>query len=361
MENKKEMRKWLDDFNLTHPLVIAGPCSAETEEQVLKIAHELKNSDVSIFRAGIWKPRTRPGGFEGVGEIGLKWLTKAKAETGLLMAVEVATAAHCKLALENNIDVLWIGARTTANPFAVQEIADTLKGTDKIVLVKNPVNPDMALWLGGVERLYAAGIKKLGVIHRGFSTYQKTKYRNIPEWQIPIELQNKFPDLPLIIDPSHITGNRNMILEVTQQALDLNYDGMIIETHIDPDNAWSDAAQQVTPTALKQIFKDLKIRNQHSDADEYTSKMTKLRANIDILDDNLLELLGKRMKIADQIGQVKKDANVAVLQSNRWVEIQEKMIAEGLKKGLTQEFVTKLFKEIHQESIGHQEKIINGL
>jgi chorismate mutase len=256
--------------------------------------------------------------------------------------------------------VLWIGARTTANPFAVQEIADTLKGTDKIVLIKNPVNPDMALWLGGVERLHAAGIEKLGVIHRGFSTYEKTKYRNIPEWQIPIELQNKFPDLPLIIDPSHITGNRNMILEVTQEALDLNYDGMIIETHIDPDNAWSDAAQQVTPDALKQILKDLKIRNQHSDADEYTSKMAKLRANIDVLDANLLELLGKRMKVADQIGQVKKDANVAVLQSNRWVEIQEKMIAEGAKKGLTQEFITKLFKEIHQESIGHQEKIING-
>jgi chorismate mutase len=360
MENKKEMRKWLDDFNLSHPLVIAGPCSAETEEQVLKIAHELKNSDVSIFRAGIWKPRTRPGGFEGVGEIGLKWLKRAKAETGLLMAIEVATVAHCKLALENDIDVLWIGARTTANPFAVQEIADTLKGTDKIVLIKNPVNPDMALWLGGVERLHAAGIKKLGVIHRGFSTYEKTKYRNIPEWQIPIELQNKFPDLPLIIDPSHITGNRSMILEVTQEALDLNYDGMIIETHIDPDNAWSDAAQQVTPDALKQIFKDLKIRNQHSDADEYTSKMAKLRANIDVLDANLLELLGKRMKVADQIGQVKKDANVAVLQSNRWVEIQEKMIAEGAKKGLSQEFITKLFKEIHQESIGHQEKIING-
>jgi len=221
MENNKEMRAWLDKMNLNHPLVIAGPCSAETEEQVLQIAHELKDSDVNVFRAGIWKPRTRPGGFEGVGEIGLKWLQKAKAETGLLMGTEVATAAHCKLALEHDIDVLWVGARTTANPFAVQEIADTLAGTDKIVLIKNPVNPDMALWLGGVERLHMAGIKNLGVIHRGFSTYEKTKYRNIPEWQIAIELQNKFPDLPLIIDPSHITGNRDMIFEVTQQALDL--------------------------------------------------------------------------------------------------------------------------------------------
>ena len=360
MENKKEMRNWLNEFNLDHPFVIAGPCSAETEEQVLKIAHELKDSDVSVFRAGIWKPRTRPGGFEGVGEIGLKWLVKAKKETGLLMGTEVATAAHCKLALEYDIDVLWVGARTTANPFAVQEIADTLKGTDKIVLIKNPVNPDMALWLGGVERLYAAGIKKLGVIHRGFSTYEKTKYRNIPEWQIAIDLQNKFPDLPLIIDPSHITGNREMILEVTQEALDLNYDGMIIETHTDPDNAWSDAAQQVTPDVLKQIFKDLKVRNVNDSSDEFASKMTKLRANIDVLDSNLLDLLGKRMKVADEIGQVKKDANVAVLQNNRWNEILDKMVIEGAKRGLTEEFVTKTFKAIHQESIGHQEQILNN-
>ncbi|WPR72612.1 bifunctional 3-deoxy-7-phosphoheptulonate synthase/chorismate mutase type II [Flavobacterium sp. NG2] len=359
MENKKEMRNWLDAFKLDHPFVIAGPCSAETEDQVLKIAHELKDSDVSVFRAGIWKPRTRPGGFEGVGEIGLKWLQKAKAETGLLMGTEVATAAHCKLALEHDIDVLWVGARTTANPFAVQEIADTLAGTDKIVLIKNPVNPDMALWLGGVERLYMAGIKNLGVIHRGFSTYQKTKYRNIPEWQIAIELQNKFPDLPLIIDPSHITGNREMILEVTQEALDLNYDGMIIETHIDPDNAWSDAAQQVTPDALKQIFKDLKVRKVSGDSD-FENKMTKLRANIDVLDQNLLDLLGKRMAVADEIGQVKKENNVAVLQHSRWNEIQEKMVAAGAKKGLSEEFIVKLFKGIHQESIEHQEKIING-
>jgi chorismate mutase len=360
MENKKEMRNWLEAFKLDHPLVIAGPCSAETEDQVLKIAHELKNSDVSIFRAGIWKPRTRPGGFEGVGEIGLKWLQKAKAETGLLMGTEVATAAHCKLALEHDIDVLWVGARTTANPFAVQEIADTLKGTDKIVLIKNPVNPDLSLWLGGVERLHMAGIEKLGVIHRGFSTYEKTKYRNIPEWQIAIELQNKFPDLPLIIDPSHITGDRKMILEVTQEALDLNYDGMIIETHTDPDNAWSDAAQQVTPDALKQIFKDLRVRKTDDKTDEYSQNMSKLRANIDVLDANLLDLLGKRMKVADEIGQVKKDANVAILQNNRWNEILGKMILEGEKKGLSEEFVLKMFKAIHQESISHQERILNA-
>lgn len=355
-----ENKKWLEDFNLNHPLVIAGPCSAETEEQVLKIAHELKNSDVSIFRAGIWKPRTRPGGFEGVGAIGLKWLQKAKAETGLLMAIEVANATHVQLALEHDIDVLWIGARTTVNPFAVQEIADALKNTDKIVLVKNPVNPDLALWIGGVERLYNSGIKNLGVIHRGFSTYEKTKYRNIPEWQLAIELQNRFPDLPLICDPSHITGKRDMIQEVSQQALDLNYDGLIIETHIDPDNAWSDAAQQVTPTVLKQIFKDLRIRKETDNAYDYTNRLTKFRVDIDEYDAKLLEILGKRMKVADKIGALKKEKNVAVLQNKRWNEILGKMILDGEEKGLSEEFILKIFKAIHQESISHQEKIING-
>jgi chorismate mutase len=359
MENKKEWRTWLDDFQLNHPLVIAGPCSAETEEQVLKIATELKNSDVTIFRAGIWKPRTRPGGFEGVGAIGLKWLQKAKAETGLLMAIEVATAAHVQLAIEHDIDVLWIGARTTVNPFAVQEIADALQGTDKIVLLKNPVNPDLSLWIGGLERLYNSNIKKLGVIHRGFSTYEKTKYRNNPEWQIAIDLQNRFPDLPIICDPSHITGKRTMIQEVAQQALDLNYDGLIIETHIDPDNAWSDAAQQVTPTALKQIFLDLKVRKITDDANEYNQKMAKLRMQIDEFDGKLLEILGNRMKVADKIGLLKKEKNVAILQNQRWKEILEKMILEGKEKGLSNEFVMHLFKAIHQESITHQEKLIN--
>jgi len=359
MENSPSLRTWLDDFKLDHPLVIAGPCSAETEEQVLKIAHELKDSDVSIYRAGIWKPRTRPGGFEGVGAIGLKWLQKAKAETGLLMATEVANATHVKLALEHDIDVLWIGARTTVNPFAVQEIADALEGTDKIVLVKNPVNPDLALWLGGVERLYNANIKKLGVIHRGFSTYEKTKYRNIPEWQLAIELQNKFPDLPLICDPSHITGRRDMIQEVSQQALDLNYDGLIIETHTDPDNAWSDAAQQVTPTKLKQIFEDLRVRKETTQADDYTSRMTALRINIDEFDNKIIEILGKRMQVAGQIGALKKEFNVAVLQNKRWNEILKKMTAQGTEKGLGKDFVVDIFKAIHQESISQQEKIIN--
>ncbi|MFM2230139.1 MAG: hypothetical protein RL607_1397 [Bacteroidota bacterium] len=360
MENKKEMRTWLDDFQLPHPLVIAGPCSAETESQVLQIARELQDSKVSIFRAGIWKPRTRPGGFEGVGEIGLKWLQKAKAETGLLMAVEVATAAHVKLALEHDIDVLWIGARTTVNPFAVQEIADALQNTDKIVLVKNPVNPDLALWIGGVERLYNAGIKKLGVIHRGFSTYEKTKYRNNPEWQIAIDFQSKFPDIPLIIDPSHITGKREMIFQVTQQALDFNYDGMIIETHCDPDNAWSDAAQQVTPERLKQIIFDLVIRKEDDADGDYLQQLSKLRVKIDDYDSKLLDVIGQRMKVAEDIGALKKAKNVAVLQNKRWNEILERMVNEGEQRGLSEEFIVQFFKAIHQESIAHQEKVFKN-
>ncbi len=360
MENKKEFRTWLDDFQLQHPLVIAGPCSAETEEQVLQIATELKNSDVTIFRAGIWKPRTRPGGFEGVGAVGLKWLQKAKEATGLLMAIEVASAAHVKLALEHDIDVLWIGARTTVNPFAVQEIADALEGTDKIVLLKNPVNPDLSLWIGGLERLYNANIKKLGVIHRGFSTYEKNKYRNNPEWQIAIDMQNRFPDLPMICDPSHITGKRTMIQEVAQQALDLNYDGLMIETHHDPDQAWSDAEQQITPTVLKQMFLDLKVRKITDNASEYKQRMDTLRLQIDGYDEKLLEIIGNRMQIVDQIGLLKKEKNVAILQNQRWNEILLKMTAEGKEMGLSSDFIMQLFKAIHQESNNHQEKVMNN-
>jgi len=360
MENTKELRTWLDDMNLEHPLVIAGPCSAETEEQVLKIAHELKDSDVNYFRAGIWKPRTRPGMFEGVGEIGLRWLKKVKEETGMKTCTEVANAAHVKLAIENDVDLLWIGARSTVSPFIMQEIADALAGTDKIVLVKNPVNPDLALWLGGIERLYTAGIKNLGAIHRGFSTYEKTKYRNTPEWQLAIEFQNRFPDLPLINDPSHITGKRDMIFEVSQTALDLNFDGLMIETHFEPEKAWSDAAQQVTPDALKQIMEDLKVRKENNTEEEYQKSLNNLRAQITVTDNQLVELLGKRMKVAAQIGGLKKDKNVAVLQSKRWNEILGNMILEGETKGLSEEFVLKMFKAIHQESINHQEKVING-
>lgn len=358
MENKKEFRTWLDDLKLEHPLVIAGPCSAETEEQVMKIAHELKDTDVSYYRAGIWKPRTRPGNFEGVGALGLKWLKRVKEETGLKTATEVANRNHVELALEHDIDLLWIGARSTVSPFIVQEIADALKGTDKVVLVKNPVNPDLSLWLGAIERLHEADIKKLGVIHRGFSTYEKSKYRNIPEWQIAIELQSRFPDLPLINDPSHITGKRDMIFDVSQTALDLNFDGLMIETHTDPDNAWSDAAQQVTPARLVQIMEDLRIRKRNVSEPDYISDLAKLRMQIDDIDGRLIDQLGNRMKIADQIGALKGEHNVAVLQSTRWNEILGKMVLQGHEKGLSDEFIIKIFKAIHQESINHQELVI---
>ena len=359
MENKPQMREWLNDFGLSHPLVIGGPCSAETEEQVLKIAHELKDTDVTVLRAGIWKPRTRPGMFEGVGAIGLKWLQKAKQETGLLTATEVANAVHVKLAIEHDVDILWIGARSTVSPFIMQEIADALEGTDKVILVKNPVNPDLALWLGGVERLYTANIKKLGLIHRGFSSYEKSKYRNNPEWQIAVEAQNRFPDLPMICDPSHIAGRRDLIFDICQMALDLNYDGLMVETHWDPDNAWSDAAQQVTPKVLVQIMKDLKIRKETNQEEAYNISLNTLRAQIDIADQTILDTLGKRMKVAEEIGSLKKSKNVAVLQNKRWNEILGKMILEGQDRNLSEEFILKIFKAIHQESINHQEEIVN--
>ena len=360
MENKKEMRSWLENFNLPDPLVIAGPCSAETEEQVLKIAHELKDTDVTVYRAGIWKPRTRPGMFEGVGAIGLGWLKKVKEETGLLTATEVANKDHVKLAIENDVDILWIGARSTVSPFIVQEIADALEGTDKIILVKNPVNPDLSLWLGGVERLYTANIKNLGLIHRGFSTYEKTKFRNIPEWQIAIEVKNRFPDLPIICDPSHIAGRRDLIFDLSQAALDLNFEGLMIETHSDPDNAWSDAKQQVTPTRLVEIMKDLKVRKKTTEEEAYKHELNTLRAQIDVVDQTLLDTLGKRMKVAKEIGNLKLANNVAVLQNKRWNEILGKMILEGQERELSEEFILRVFKAIHQESINKQEKILNS-
>ena len=358
MEITKENRKWLDNLHLNHPVVIAGPCSAETEEQVLKIAHSLKNTDVSFFRAGIWKPRTRPGMFEGVGALGLQWLKRVKEETGLKTATEVANKDHVKLALEHDIDMLWIGARSTVSPFIIQEIADELEGTDKIILVKNPVNPDLPLWIGALERLQRAGIKNLGVIHRGFSTYEKTKYRNIPEWQLVIELQNKFPNLPIICDPSHITGKRDLIFDVSQTALDLNFEGLMIETHCNPDAAWSDAAQQVTPERLVEIMNDLRIRKTSTSEEDYVSQLGNLRSRIDIIDEQLLDLLKKRMDIADEIGALKKTNNVAILQNTRWHEILGKMILEGEQRNLSEEFVIQVFKAIHQESINRQERVV---
>ena len=357
MKNNKNLRSWLNKMELKHPLVIAGPCSAESESQVLKIAHQLKNTDATIFRAGIWKPRTRPGNFEGVGKIGLKWLKKVKDETGLLTATEVANPNHAELAIKNEVDIIWIGARSTVSPFIVQEIAEALKGTKKVVLVKNPVNPDLSLWLGAVERLYTSNIKNIGVIHRGFSNYEKTRYRNNPEWQIPIDLQNQFPDLPLLIDPSHIAGRRDIIFDLCQRALDLNFDGLMIETHHQPDDAWSDAQQQITPEKLKQITTNLKIRYEEGNAIEYKNKLANLRTQIDVVDHKLTETLGKRMKIADKIGVLKKDNNVAILQNKRWNEILEKMILQGEENGLSKDFILKIYQAIHQESINHQNRL----
>lgn len=359
MKNQPALRNWLNALNLDHPLVVAGPCSAETEEQVLKIAHQLKETDTTILRAGIWKPRTRPGNFEGVGAIGLEWLKRAKEETGMMVSTEVANPHHVELALKNDIDMLWIGARSTVSPFIVQEIAEALKGTDKIVLVKNPVNPDLSLWLGAVERLFSCDINKLGVIHRGFSSYEKSKYRNNPEWQIPIDLQSEFPDLPLILDPSHIAGRRDTIFDLCQTALDLNYDGLMIETHYNPDKAWSDAKQQILPETLVQYTRDLKIRKEISESSEFVVKLNQLRAMIDIVDDQLLDTLSRRMKIADEIGKLKKSQNVAILQNQRWNEILGKMILKGGENGLSEEFILKLFKAVHQESIYHQKKVIS--
>ena len=360
MKNSKSLRKWLDEMNLSHPLIIAGPCSAETETQVLDIAHQLKNSDATIYRAGIWKPRTRPGNFEGVGALALEWLKKVKKETGILTTTEVANSNHVELALKNDVDILWIGARTTVSPFIVQEIAESLRGTKKIILIKNPVNPDLSLWIGAIERFYSSNIKNIGAIHRGFSTYEKTKYRNNPEWQIAIDLQRKIPDLPLILDPSHIAGRRDLIFDLCQTALDLNYDGLMIESHNDPENAWSDAKQQITPDNLKDLTKKLIIRKVTNYDEVYLDNLENLRTQINLQDNQLINILGNRMKVAEKIGLLKKKNNVAVLQSKRWNEILENMILEGEEKNLSEEFVLKVFKAIHQESINHQENILKN-
>jgi chorismate mutase len=357
MENKNFM-SWLDNMQLNHPLVIAGPCSAETEGQMLEVAHELKNTDATVFRAGIWKPRTRPGSFEGIGAKALPWLQKVKNETGMLTAVEIANAQHAKLALEFDVDILWIGARTTVNPFAVQEIADAIQGTDKIVLVKNPINPDLALWIGAIERFYKMDVTNLGAIHRGFSSFRKSKYRNIPSWQIPIDLKAKYPTLPIINDPSHICGNREGIFDVSQTALDLKFNGLMIETHCNPDEAWSDAKQQIIPARLVEIMDELKVRKPRFEKETSLSKLDALRKEINSKDDQLLETLSERMQIVESIGKAKKESNVAVLQNSRWQEILQNMVEKGEEQGLSKIFIEKMFKAIHQESIAHQEKII---
>ena len=337
------------------PFVIAGPCSAETEEQVMTTARQLANYGCHMFRAGIWKPRTKPGGFEGNGEKALPWMQQVKKETGMLTATEVATPEHVELALKYGIDVLWVGARTTANPFAMQALADALKGTDVPVLVTNPTNPDLELWIGALERLNLAGIKRLGAIHRGFSSYDNKIYRNLPTWQIPIELHRRIPDLPIVNDPSHIGGRRELIAPLCQQAMDLGFDGLIVESHCDPDKAWSDAKQQVTPDVLDYILSLLVIR----DETVTTEGIVQLRKQIDEIDNQLMELLSKRMRVCREIGHYKKEHNMTVLQTSRYNEILDKRGAQGALCGMAPEFVAKVFENIHEESVRQQIEIIN--
>src|SRR5688572_1397322 len=343
------------------PLIISGPCSAETEEQVLETAQRLAaTGKVNMLRAGIWKPRTKPGLFEGIGAKGLPWMQQAKKLTGLPTTVEVATGKQVQDALTFDVDVLWIGARTTVNPFSVQEVADALRGVDVPVLIKNPINPDLELWSGAVERVARAGIKQIGLIHRGFSSYGNTEFRNAPMWHLAIEMKRRNPGMPIINDPSHICGRRDILQAVSQRAIDLDFDGLMIESHIDPDNAWSDAKQQITPEQLKEMLDTIIWRKEDINSEEYHAALEKLRQQINHLDDELMQILGQRMKIADKIGQYKKENNITILQTNRWNEILERASAKGEKIGLSKEFITKYFDAVHMESINHQKKVMDA-
>ena len=350
-------QSWFNQFS--KPLIMAGPCSAESEKQMLEIAERLDKNYVQAFRAGLWKPRTKPNSFEGVGAIGLNWLKKVKDEFGFKIATEVANASHAKLALEFDVDYLWIGARSTANPFTVQEIAEALRDTDKVVFVKNPVNTDLELWIGAIERLQGQNIKNIGAIHRGFSTYKKTKYRNNPQWQIALDFKDKLPEIPMICDPSHICGNREGIFDVAQQAFNFEYDGLMVETHNHPDEAWSDARQQITPERLLEILQKIELRKSDDPDAVYHSRLSLLRSEIDDADQNILDTIAQRMAVSVQIGELKKEHNVAVYQPERWKSIWENAVKQGGKLGLSEEFVDKLLKAIHQESIQHQNQIMN--
>lgn len=338
------------------PVVIAGPCSAETEEQVMETAKNLAKNGVRIFRAGIWKPRTKPGGFEGVGSVGLTWLQEVKKETGMLVATEVANKQHVEEALNAGVDVLWIGARTSANPFAMQEIADSLVGADVPVLVKNPVNPDLELWIGAMQRIYNAGIRQIGAIHRGFSAYGKHLYRNMPQWHIPIELRRRMPELTLICDPSHIGGKRELVAPLSQQAMDMGFDGLIVESHCDPDRAWSDKSQQVTPEVLNFILNMLVVR----DTTQTTESLTLLRQQIDQIDNDLLEALSKRMRISREIGQYKKEHSMPVVQTGRYDDILNSRAAAAEELGMNGDFMKTVYQAIHEESVRQQIEVLNN-
>ncbi len=361
MEQAIEQAISMESLLKKRPLIISGPCSAETEEQVMQTAMRLAaTGKVDIMRAGIWKPRTRPGSFEGIGTKGLPWLQQARKASGLPVAVEVATGKQVEDALHFDVDVLWIGARTTVNPFSVQDVADALKGVDVPVLIKNPINPDLELWIGAMERVAKAGIKNIGLIHRGFSSYGNTEYRNAPMWHLAIEMKRRYPELLMINDPSHICGRRDILQEVAQTAIDLDFDGLIIESHIDPDNAWSDAKQQITPEVLGEMLNAIRWRKEDVASAEYHAALEKLRQQINNLDDELMQILSQRMKVAENIGTYKKENNITILQTNRWNAILERAFTKGEKFGLSKEFVTKYFDAVHMESINHQNKIMNS-
>ncbi len=348
-------------FTEPRPSVIAGPCSAETEEQVMETAKGLRELGINVFRAGIWKPRTHPGCFEGIGTEGLRWMQRAKKEYGLKIATEVASEKHVYECLKFGVDLVWLGARTTANPFLVQEIADALRDTDIPVLVKNPVNPDLDLWIGALERLNRAGIKKIGVIHRGFSTFDKIKYRNDPSWQMAIELRSRHPELPFFVDPSHMAGCKDYILELSQRSLDLGFEGLMIESHCNPSAALSDAKQQLTPEELKDMLHNqVKVRDKDSDSKEWKENIDQLRAKIDIIDENILYALGSRMKVSRQIGEYKKNNNIAILQTSRWDAVLAKVVEKGTDYGLTEKFLTAVFNAIHEASVDVQNEVISG-
>ncbi|MEM6829432.1 MAG: chorismate mutase [Bacteroidota bacterium] len=352
----------IDLFKQKRPVIVSGPCSAETEEQVLATCEAIaKGGKVDVLRAGVWKPRTRPNSFEGIGAEALKWLTKAKEKTGLPVSVEVANFNHVFEALKHNIDILWVGARTTVNPFSVQEIANALKGTDATVFVKNPINADIELWTGALERLNQAGITKLGIIHRGFAQHGNSIYRNEPKWQLAVEMKRRFPEIPMLCDPSHISGNRELLLPVSQQAMDMDYEGLMIEAHINPDEALSDKNQQVTPQGLDDILNALVVRESDVSDEQLSEKLKRLRQQIDIIDDDLLKLLGERMRVAEEIGEVKKEKGVTILQTNRWEEIIEKAKVSGNSQGLSEKFMVRYLNAVHQESIDHQNEIMNKL
>lgn len=360
MEKLKSISKISSWFKgLKEPLLIAGPCSAESEAQMIQTAKEIAAlGKVTVFRSGIWKPRTRPGNFEGVGEQGLKWMQRVKKETGLLTAVEVANADHVNLAIKHDIDILWIGARTTSNPFSVQELADMLKGYDKPVLIKNPINPDVNLWVGALERFHKAGITKLAAVHRGFYPFEATSLRNIPKWEVPIELQSMCHNLPIICDPSHIAGSREYIPDIAQKALDLNMDGLMIETHYNPSVALSDMNQQLTPEQLGELFDQLIFRRSTTKDEDFTSVLESLRSQIDSIDQQMLELLSQRMNIVEDIGKYKSQNKVTILQLRRWEKIIETRMKLGKKLGLTEDFIKKLLQLVHKESIQRQTEVM---